>query len=162
MEWEGKVAHARPHCAVSGRPLTPSEVFFSALRFADGQFVRSDYAADAWPTAPRDGVLSWWRNRMPDAEGGPRIKLDAGVLRQIFFDLRDAEDRPQRCFRFVVALCLVRIKAFRFIAVDNRAEGAWVVLTDRADGQEHRVSDPAMSAEEQVLVQQDLSRVVGA
>ena len=36
-------------CAATGRELRPGERFYSVLLDEAGQFVRKDYAADAWP-----------------------------------------------------------------------------------------------------------------
>ena len=60
-------------CAATGRELGPGDKVFSILCDGGGQFVRTDYAANAW-TGPPAGVVAWWAGRIP--EGGPPCQAD--------------------------------------------------------------------------------------
>ena len=46
--------------------IKAGERVFSVLRDENGQFARTDYAADAWPGPPA-GAVAWWAGRVPEA-----------------------------------------------------------------------------------------------
>ncbi len=161
MEWEGKVSLASHRCTGSGEAIPPGSWCWSALVLVHGTFVRRDHAAAAWAAADRSAILSWWKVMVPEpAKVRPKLRLEATVLRRIFTDLKDAPARPQRCFAYVVALCLVRIRAFRILDI-SRIDGAAVILfEDRSGKIAHRLPDPGMTPEEEAAMHENLLNVV--
>lgn len=162
MEWDGKVANPSFSCSVSGRELAPGEVFFSGLVLDGAGFARRDFAPEAWTAQDPVGFLSWWRQRVPVPDPKRRqVKLDKDLLLKLFTDLRNARERPQQCLCYVIALCLVRAKAFALAAVAEERGEAWLQLDHKADGVRLRVRDPRMSPAEQEQVQTSLLTIIG-
>ncbi|MCK6487007.1 MAG: hypothetical protein L6R48_01480 [Planctomycetes bacterium] len=161
MDWDGKISASTLTCAASGRALAPGEVFFSGLvANPDTTFARRDFSEECWETADRAGFVSWWRQRVPKPQENRRqVKLDIGVLRKLFVDLRDIPRRPEQCLCYVVALCLVRARAFR---LDAHPEGtrAELVLEDKEDHARWRLGDPGMTEADIARVQQALLSII--
>ena len=162
MEWDGKVANARFTCSISARALAAGEVFFSGLVLEGTAFVRRDFASEAWAVQDPASFLSWWRQRVPVPDPKRRqVRLDKDLLLKLFTDLRGARDRPAQCLCYVIALCLVRAKAFALAAVAEEQGEAWLQLDHKADGVRLRLRDPRMTASEQEQVQQSLLNIIG-
>jgi len=162
MEWDGKVAGATFACTSSGRALLPGEAFFSGLVLAGAGFARRDFSPEAWIAQDPAAFLSWWRQRVPVPDPKRRqVKLDKDLLLKLFTDLRLARDRPTQCLAYVIALCLVRAKAFVLASVGDEDGQSWLYLNHKADGVRLRVRDPRLTAEEQTAVQQQLLEIVG-
>jgi hypothetical protein len=163
MEWDGKVQSATFTCAVSGRTLAPGEVFWSALVLVDGGvFSRRDVADEVWDTQDRSPFISWWKQRVPLPDPHrQRLKLDEHLLRTLFHDLRESRVRAQQCLCFVVALCLVRARAFRMSAQTGDNETVELVVEDKSDKRRWLLRDPGMTTEDQERVQQALLTIIG-
>ena len=78
-------------CAATGRELRPGEKVFSVLRDEAGQFVRTDYAADAWPGPPPESV-AWWAGRIPEAGRPAKPTINDELLVDCFEHLADTTD----------------------------------------------------------------------
>jgi hypothetical protein len=162
MDWEGKVENARLVCAATGAPIAPGAAFFSTLAWDGSQFVRRDYSTEAWAGVDHAHVLSWWRQKAPQAGEDRRMKIDAEALGRIFASLKDATERPKQCFVYIVVLFLVRAKKLRFVESARDRQHSWIVVEDRAQSVVYRVRDPEMSPEELEAVQRNLLEVVAA
>jgi hypothetical protein len=165
MEWEGKVAATRFVCMRSGRALEPGETFYSALELHDGVFERRDISGAAWTAEDPAAWMSWWKRAVPAADPRRAAKaLDANLLKQLFRDLKDKAERPERCFCYVVALGLARLRVLHLVEVvrDPAIAGApaFLVFEDRANGVVHRLRDPGMSAAEEEAVTAQLLKVL--
>jgi hypothetical protein len=162
MDWEGKIATSQLSCAASGRALAVGEAFYSGLVIDGGQFVRRDFAAESWPAQDRAAMISWWRQRVPSPEQDRRaFRLNAESLAQIFANLKDARARIPQCLAYVVALALVRARKLHFLGVEPAADGTVLVIEDRRRQLVHRVRDPAMNAQEEREVLDNLLTVAG-
>lgn len=161
MDWEGKIQAATLTCAASGRGLAPGEVFYSGLvANPDGSFARRDFSEECWEEADQAAFLSWWRQRVPQPQENRRqVRLDVGVLRRLFTDLREVPRRSEQCLCYVVALCLVRARAFRLHALPAGQE-AELVLEDRHDRSRWRLRDPGMTETDIAHVQQALIDII--
>jgi hypothetical protein len=157
MDWEGKIVATHLTCSVSGRALQPAEVFFSALVVKDGLFQRLDFASDVWPAQDHAGLLSWWRQKVPQP-GNERkpFKLNAATLAQIFANLKDARTRSQQCLAYVVALALVRARKLHFLEVRDDGDHQVLLVQDRAAGVVHRIRDPKLGQDEEAHVLHNL------
>jgi len=165
MEWEGKVAATRFVCARSGRMMEPGETFYSALELHDGVFERRDISGQAWTAEDPAKYLSWWKRTAPAADPRKAAKaLDANLLKQLFRDLKEKQERPERCFCYVVALGLARLRALHLVEVMRDANvpnaPAYLMFEDRAQGVVHRVRDPGMTAQEEEGVTAQLLKVL--
>ena len=165
MEWEGKVAATRFVCMRSGRMMEPGETFYSALELHAGVFERRDISGGAWTPEDPAKWLSWWKRTAPAADPRRAAKaLDANLLKQLFRDLKDKTERPERCFCYVVALGLARLRALHLVEVvrDAHVPGspAYLMFEDRANGVVHRVRDPGMTAKEEEEVTAQLLKIL--
>jgi hypothetical protein len=161
MEWDGKVGAPTLHCLASGRPLAAGERFFSALRASEALFVREDFAEAAWSAIDKTPYVSWWRRTVPvDTGRRQTLKLDGEVLRQLFTDLKDSTSRSSQCFCYVVALCLVRIRALRLRDIEHREGQPYLLLEDRRAECVHRLRDPRMNPDEEDQVRRNLMQVI--
>jgi hypothetical protein len=162
MEWDGKVANPNFSCSVSGRTLLPGEQFFSGLVAAGPGFARRDFAPEAWTAQDPASFLSWWRQRVPEPDPKRRqVKLDKDLLLKLFTDLRNSRERPAQCLCYVIALCLVRAKAFVLASVTEAEGQPWLHLDHKADGIRLRLRDPRMTPTEQEQVQTALLDIIG-
>jgi chorismate mutase len=162
LDWEGKIATSQLSCAASGRALAVGEDFYSGLVLAGGQFLRRDFAAESWPAQDRALMISWWRQRVPSPEQERRaFRLNAESLAQIFANLKDARARIPQCLAYVVALALVRARKLHFVGVERDEHGSVLVIEDRRRQLVHRVRDPAMNAQEEREVLDNLLAVAG-
>ena len=147
-------------CAISGRELAPGERYYSALLDEGGQFVRKDYAGDAWP-GPPVGAIAHWCGRIP-ATGQPRRPtINDEWLIDCFAHLGEAREPAQKSFRYVVALLLMRRKRFKFEDVLKRDGAEYLVLRDARSGACHEVLDPRLDDAEAAVVQEEVFRVLG-
>lgn len=161
MEWDGKVEASKLACSVSNEPLAPGALFYSALLFQGGLFVRRDFSAEAWDGVDRSAYLAWWREKAPRPDDGPRFKpIDREALLRIFHALKSDTDRPKQCFLYVVALFLMRARKFRYIDIGSDADGTYLLVEDKALKTVYRVRDPGMNADEERAVQSNLMDVV--
>jgi hypothetical protein len=147
-------------CAVSGRELKPGEKVFSVLRDENGQFVRTDFAADAWPGPPA-GAVAWWAGRVPDAGKPAKPVINDDLLADCFEHLSGTTDPARLRFRYVVALLLMRRKRFKFDDARKRGDKDSLVVRDSKSGRRHEVEDPQLTDPEMAAVQDEVFRVLG-
>jgi hypothetical protein len=148
-------------CTATGRELRPGEPIHSVLTERDGKFVRTDYAAGAWPGPPPDAVAHW-SGRVPPDDKPRKPVINDDVLMGCFERLKDAADDQGLNFRYVAALLLMRRKRFRFEDISREDTGRDVLLLKEArTGTIHRVVDPRLSEEEIETVQAEVFRVLG-
>ena len=147
-------------CAATGRELKPGEKVFSVLRDEGGQFVRTDYTADAWPGPPA-GVVAWWAGRVPDGGKPAKPVINDDLLADCFEHLSGTTDPARLRFRYVVALLLMRRKRFKFEDARKRGDRDSLVVRDARSGRRHEVEDPQLTDPEMDAVRDEVFRVLG-
>ncbi len=147
-------------CAASGRELRPGERAYSVLTDEGGQFVRRDFAADAWPGPPA-GAVAWWVGRVPDAGKAAKPVINDELLVDCFEHLTDTTDPARQNFRYVVALLLMRRKRFKFEDARKRGDAETLVVRDAKSGRKHEIADPQLSEAEMNAVRDEVFRVLG-
>ena len=147
-------------CAATGRELKAGERVFSVLRDENGQFVRADYAADAWPGPPA-GAVAWWAGRVPDAGRPAKPVINDDLLVDCFEHLAGTTDPARQRFRYVVALLLMRRKRFRFDDARKREDRETLVVRDAKSGRRHELVDPQLTEPEMDAVRDEVFRVLG-
>ena len=158
MEWDGKIAGPSLICRATGRTLLPGETVWSGLVVEGGDFRRLDYSDEAWIGLDRSTLLTWWRHTVPVPDPRRRsVRLDGPLLAKLLEDLKGSRERPQQCLCFVIALCLVRAKAWRLESADD----GHLVIEQKADRVRIRVRDPGMAVDEQERVQAALLDIIG-
>lgn len=115
--------------------------------------------ADPPATAPAR-LISWWKHRRPEAETqrGPRM-VGKTILLGIFHDLKDSPERPRQCFAWMLALLLVRLRAFRFLDLRRDGDRSWLVIEEKDGAGALRIRDPEMTPAEQAVVEADFQRI---
>jgi hypothetical protein len=147
-------------CAITGRELTAGERVFSVLRDENGQFVRTDHAADAWPGPPA-GAVAWWAGRVPEAGRPAKPTINDDLLTDCFEHLSGTTDPARLRFRYVVALLLMRRKRFKFEDARKKGEADTLVVRDAKTGRRHEVEDPQLTDPEMDAVRDEVFRVLG-
>jgi len=147
-------------CAASGRELRAGETVYSVLRDDGGQFVRTDYSADAWQGPPTSAV-AWWSSRFPEAGRPAKPTINDDVLVDCFEHLADTTDPARQKFRYVVTLLLMRRKRFRFEDARKRGDRETLVIRDVRSGLRHEIDDPQLTEPEMDAVRNDVFRVLG-
>jgi hypothetical protein len=155
-----EVQRCTRHCAATERELQPGETFYSTLTAEGAEVVRRDYAAEAWQ-GPPEGVLGWWKSRMPDRN---ERKLHFAP-NDVMLDLLESfETQPQmQDMRYVLALLLIRRRVVRLEETEHDETGHEVsVLYCPRRETTYRVAtampDEARTAE----IQEELSRLLFA
>lgn len=148
-------------CAATGRELKPGDRYYAVLSDAGGEFVRADYAADAW-AGPPPGHRAYWAGTVPPADKPRRPVVDDEVLVGCFDRLGASADPDDRNVRYVAALLLMRRKRFRFEdAVRDDAGNDVLLVRDVKAGAVHRVADPRLADDRVEAVQAELFRLLG-
>ena len=147
-------------CAATGRELRPGEKFYSVLLDQGGQFIRQDFATEAWHGAPA-GAFSFWLSRVPAHEQDRKPPIDDEMLFDCFQRL-EGETEPGRVnFRYVVALLLMRRKRFKFEQTVTNEGTETMCLRCLRSGERHEVVNPRLNPEEMAQVQEEVFKVLG-
>lgn len=147
-------------CAATGRDLKPGDPFCAVLADRDGRFVRTDYAAAAWPGPPSDAIAHW-TGKVPPADRPNKPVVNDDLLMDCFTRLAGTTEPGQVRFRYVVALLLMRRKRLKFDDA-GRDHGHDVLnVRDAKTGERYDVADPRLSADETKGVQDEVFRVLG-
>jgi hypothetical protein len=148
-------------CAATGRELKPGDRFHAVLTEREGKFVRTDFAAEAWPGVPKEAVAHW-SGRVPTDDRPRKLVINDEVLLGCFDRLKEASDADGLNFRYVAALLLMRRKRFRFEDVARDDAGRDVMfLRDAKGGAIHQVVDPRLADDQIAAVQAEVFRVLG-
>jgi hypothetical protein len=162
---------ARPTglCSVSGRAITPGEIFVAGLfeRTGEDRLERRDFSLEAWGAGPgRDGgppgLVASWRAVMPRPDDRAGRLVDDEALACLFEQVSEAaegESTARAAFRFLLALLLVRRRVLRHAGA--RA-GAMLVRWTREGDTERpiEVADPGMDEATIAAATEQLSAVL--
>jgi hypothetical protein len=147
-------------CCVSGRELQAGEKYYSILLEDGGKFVRRDYAAEVWKGAPAE-AFSFWSGRVLAASGRRRPPMDDELLLDCFLRLEDQTEPARVRFRYVLSLLLMRRRRLRFEEAEVDGPQEVLVLRCSRTGVRHRVTNPGLTEEELVGVQDDVFQALG-
>jgi len=148
-------------CSVSDRALRPGEKFYSALSDEAGQFVRRDFAAEAW-SGPPAGCFAFWAGRIPTSDRPAKPTINDELLVDCFEHLADTTDPAKANFRYVVGLLLMRRKRLKFEDVKKHSDGSEsLMLRDAKSGKRYEVPDPRLDDAQMMAVQAEVFRVLG-
>jgi hypothetical protein len=148
------------HCAATGRELQPGETFYSTLTAEGAEVVRRDFAPEAWH-GPPEGVLGWWKSRMPERDARRLHFAPNDVMLEL---LESLESQPaMQDMRYVLALLLVRRRVLRLEETEKDSAGREVsVLYCPRRETTYRVATVVPSAERTIEIQDELSRLLFA
>ena len=127
-------------CSKSGRQLEPGEKYVSVIVPEGDTVARLDVAADQWQ-GPDEGVIGWWRSRMPDAATTRLRPAPNGVLLDTLSELLE---RPgKEALSYLLALLLLRRRVLSEEAVldgelSDEPQTHWNLICP-ADGRQRNV-----------------------
>ncbi len=147
-------------CVITGRELQPGEKFYSVLFDESGQFVRKDYADEAWP-GPPEGAFSFWSGRVPALESGHQPRIDDDLLLDCFCRLEGQVEQDRVNFRYVLALLLMRRKRFKFEEARVEGDQETLVLRGSRTGEKYHVVNPRLTEEEMATAQEEVFKILG-
>ncbi|VTS02257.1 hypothetical protein [Tuwongella immobilis] len=147
-------------CSATDRELHEGEKIVSVLLEENGQFVRKDYAENAWKGAP-EGAIAFWQSRIPTSKGTKRPTINDDMLMECLDRLADHVDPGQVRFRYVAALLLMRRRRLKFDEVTHLAGQDRMRLTCSKSGRKFDVIDPHLNESELESVQSEVFRILG-
>ena len=165
IEGRYPVSKSTGRCAAREVELEPGVSCVATLSELEGDGLkRLDYSQEAWDEGTRpEGLFSFWRTVVPEADAKPRQLIDETVLLTIFEQLA-GEDQPRKVsLRFVLALILMRKRLLRFL---GRTEEEGVVIWQmRPKGSTPEsppieVVDPGLGDEDVMSLSEQLSEVL--
>lgn len=155
------IHRAARHCAASGREFQEGETFYSVLVAEGASCRRLDYAADAWQGPPEQGLLGWWKSRMPSREAKKARLAPNEVLLEYFNQLSQGDGDEETLY--VLALLLVRRRVFRLEDTEQEAGGDSVlVLYCPRDETTHRVIERSLDEQRTSEIQEQLAQLLFA
>ena len=120
------VQRSAKHCVVTNREFAPGETYYSVLLAEGDGWRRADYSTEAW-TGPPEGIIGWWKLRVPDAKSKKKSRAPNDVMLRFFDELAAAEEKQD--MRYVLALLLVRRRVMRHEDTERDEQGnEWMVL----------------------------------
>jgi hypothetical protein len=155
-----EVQRCTRHCATTGRELQAGETFFSTLTAEGADVVRRDYSPEAWQ-GPPDGVLGWWKSRMPERDARKLHFAPNDVMLDL---LESLESQPgMEDMRYVLALLLIRRRVVRLEETQRDDTGREVsALYCPRRETTYEVPTAMPSAERTAEIQEELSRLLFA
>lgn len=154
------LARPRGHCAATNEPIAPEEPFIAALRETPAGFERLDIKVSAWESFDRTDIVAYWKMSMPKAEAKKRLLVDDNVLCDLLERLQGVESIEKQCFRFVLALILMRK---RLVIYENtRVDDGKEIWTMRLKGKEQsfELIDPKPTDEQIAAVKDQLGQIL--
>lgn len=129
-----KVNRCSRRCYSQSRPLRDGEWYFSVVLENGDDLTRRDYSAEAW-MGPPEGVVGWWKGRMPVAGARKLVLAPDHVLVDLLRGLGDSVQRQP--LRYLLALMLLRRRIVS--SVSKKDDPGPINLRVNADGSEIEV-----------------------
>jgi hypothetical protein len=155
-----EVQRCTRHCAATGRELQPGETFYSTLVTDGAQVVRHDYSQQAWQ-GPPEGVLGWWKARMPERDAKKLHWAPNDVMLELLEGLETQPDKQD--LRYVLALLLIRRRVVRLEDTqrDEMSREVSVLYCPRRETT-YRVVTVMPSEQRTAEIQEELARLLFA
>jgi hypothetical protein len=155
-----EVQRCTRHCADTGRELQPGETFYSTLVTDGAQVVRHDYSQQAWH-GPPEGVLGWWKARMPERDAKKLHWAPNDVMLELLEGLETQPDKQD--LRYVLALLLIRRRVVRLEDTqrDESSREVSVLYCPRRETT-YRVVTVMPSEQRTAEIQEELARLLFA
>jgi hypothetical protein len=166
MAREYSISKTAAQCRSCGQELAPGSEFVAAVREGAQELEREDFCPTCWEARSRQpnqapGVLAEWRSRVPQRQEKKKLFVDDELLVRFFNRLADSQEPSRQCFRFVLALVLMRKKVLIYDRLAKLDDGRDAWAMHFRQGQEPAtVIDPHMDAEAIARVSQHLGEVL--
>jgi hypothetical protein len=159
-EWA--IKHRAEACAVTHRPFTPGEYFYTLLfHDADG-YRREDLSEEAWRNR-NDNIqpFSFWRSRYEPVSAAPTEPLPKENAEQLFRRLIASENLPANAC-YVLAAMLERKRILKQIKTEQSANRHFLIYEHSATGDIFIVPDPELRLDELETVQNEVAQLLGS
>jgi len=145
-------------CAATGQPIPPGADYHTVLYQEAGQWVRKDYAVQAFPGPPAN-VFAHWQGHMPIAESSTRLPLlKADTCLSFLERTATATDERTLALRYVAALFLWRRRRLHLQKVDHDSQGRECLhWHDGKSGRNYTVIHPQLTLQQLDAYQTELS-----
>jgi hypothetical protein len=166
MAREYSISRLASQCRSCGQELAPGSEFVATVREGAQELEREDFCPPCWEARPREPgsgaeVLAEWRSRVPRKQEKKKLFVDDDLLVQFFKRLADSQEPSRLCFRFVLALVLMRKKVLVYDRLAKLEDGRDAWAMHFRQGQEPAtVIDPHLDAEAIARVSQQLGEVL--
>lgn len=164
MAREYQISKLTGRCRSCNQELPVGGEFVATVHETPQELLREDWCLPCWQARPAGGngdVIAEWRARVPARQEKKKLFVDDEVLVQFFQRLADSQEPERVCFRFVLALVLMRKKILIYDRLVKLPDGrdAWNLHFRR--GQEPVVVlDPKMDADSIAQVSRQLGEVL--
>ena len=118
MDYE--IPRCTRHCSITGRELTPGEVYYSAVVAEGAELVRRDFSREAWK-GPPEKVVGWWNAQITGVDAKRMHWAPNDVMLQLFEQLEGQQEKL--AMRYVLALLLVRRRVMRLEETERDEQG---------------------------------------
>jgi hypothetical protein len=157
-EWAIKPRADR--CAVTQRPFTPGEYFYTLLFHDAGGYRREDLSEEAWIKRNENiQPFSFWKTRyepLPEPTPEPLLKETAEQL----FRRLVARSTPPASTCYVLAAMLERKRMLKQIKTEAGPNGRVLIYEHVASGDVFIVPDPQLRLDELESVQNEVAQLL--
>ena len=155
-EWA--IKHRADACAVTRRPFTPGEYFYTLLfHDADG-YRREDLSEQAWRDRNENiRPFSFWKSRYEPLPPRPPEPLARESAEDLFRRLI-ASENPAANACYVLAAMLERKRVLKQVKTEQGANGRVLIYEHGATGDIFVVPDPELRLDELESVQNEVAQ----
>jgi hypothetical protein len=155
-EWA--IKHRADACAVTRRPFTPGEYFYTLLfHDADG-YRREDLSEEAWRDRNENiRPFSFWKSRYEPLPPRPPEPLARESAEDLFRRLI-ASENPAANACYVLAAMLERKRVLKQVKTEQGANGRVLIYEHGATGDIFIVPDPELRLDELESVQNEVAQ----
>jgi hypothetical protein len=162
MNVEWAIKSRNDHCAVTGRPFTDGEFFYTLLFDEPAGFRREDLSAAAWKERPPDAPqpFSLWRSKyeVPATAPEPLGKATAEDLLRRYMAEKNAEFANAR---YILAVMLERKRLLKEIETRRGDEGALLRIYEHVKtGEVFVIPDPQLRLDQIADVQAQIAELL--
>ena len=163
MAKEYNISKASAQCVKCSSTLAAGQEFVATLKETAEDFLREDYCAACFPGEAAMGgdILGVWRSHVPQPTEKKKLFVDNDLLVNFFQRLEDTQEPTKICFRFVVALVLMRKKLLMYDGREKLPDGGEIWKTHlKGSDQAMKVIDPKMDEEKIAQTSQHLGEIL--
>lgn len=142
-------------CCVTGLALEPGSLCYSVLTEKNGRYERMDYSPASWQGVP-EGAIGVWRTRVPEPEVKAHPLQDLNQMFDMFTQLVEQANEPQKKMRYVLALWLIRKKRLVHDETRETADGNIMVLTGTQGEGTFEIAEEQLSEFEMARLQAEI------
>ena len=160
-----EISRSSYRCTDCQRELAAQEEFVAAVRTDEQEddLLRQDYCLECWARRGEAGadVLGVWHTRVPPPTAKKKLFVDDELLVSFFERLEGADDGAKLCFRYVLALVLMRKKRLVYDRARRLEDGTeiWQMHFKGSD-RVHEVLDPKMDEQNIAQVSGQLGQIL--